>query len=211
MTASARGRSSEVVEQRRRLVDHLQGVGPHVALGMPVGILGRPSSGSSSGATPASMPHSWSSARPSDGRRAFSSSFSISPKTRSAGSSASGIEAHSARGGGVDASSKRAASWTARSARSGSSPKVERVHRTQDARLEVAPAAAGVEDLARRGIEEHRVDREVAPTRRLHVESRGRPRPRCPRWPGPDLRVAPGQRDVHGPRDAVQPAHLVDA
>ena len=61
---------------------------------------------------------------PFDGRRARSSSFSISPQIRSDGRSSSGSDAHRPFVDSSTANSNRAANWTARSTRRLSSAKV---------------------------------------------------------------------------------------
>ena len=98
------------------------------------GSCGQPTSASSSGNSRSTTPSSSASAKPIDGRAAWSSSFSISPQIRSAGRSSSG-SAGTARAcrRRVD-NSKRAANWTARSTRRLSSPNVRGIDRAQQAR-----------------------------------------------------------------------------
>ena len=136
ITASCRGRSaSSPSSSCRRLVHHLQRVRPHVPFGMPLRVLRGLRKRLELGRDrPAASPTRGASASPSEGRRAFSSSFSISPKTRSAGSSASGIAAQRRAVASSTCSSKRAANCTPRSARSGSSANVSGVHGAQHAR-----------------------------------------------------------------------------
>ena len=88
------------------------------------GSCGQPTSACNSGNSRLTTSSSSASAQPSDGRAAWSSSFSISPQMRSAGRSSSGSRRQISRVPGSIESSKRAANCTARSTRRLSSPNV---------------------------------------------------------------------------------------
>ncbi len=107
------------------------------------------------------------SAKPIDGRSAFSSNFSNSPQMRSAGRSSSEMARQMASLSGSIVSSNRAANCTARSRRSESSANVSGIDDAQDAASEILAAVEGVEILVGERIPTDRVDREVAPPRRL--------------------------------------------
>ena len=147
-----------------------------------------------------------------DGRRALSRSFSISPNTRSAGSSR---KRHGPRTAAPSrdrpCSSKRAASCTARSARSGSSPKWLRVHRAQDAapRGRARPPCGSCSSprtgSKRRALMVKSRRREASSS-----DSDGSPTTAMPRCPGPGLRVAARQRHVHRALHPFEAAQLED-
>ena len=205
-----RPRRVEALEQRDGLVHRQQGVGPNVAFGVPLGVLGRRDEGNQLGRHRGQQSPLAQEREADRGRRALSSSFWISPKTRSAGSSARGIDAHRRAVAGSTVSSKRAASWTARSARSGSSPSVagstaRRIRRSRSRRPSKGSTKACAE-----GIEHHGVDREVAAAGRLLEAQVGIARHRDAAMPRPHLRVATRKRDVHGAVRALEAADLED-
>ena len=210
ITARARGRSRPSSSMRPAATSTACSVWTHTSpSGCQSGSWGVPWSGTSSGATAGSIPQSRIRPRPIDGRRAFRSSFSISPKTRSAGSSRRGMEAHSAAVAGSTRSSKRAASWTARSA-AGDPRRSSAGPRPAARGPRGTPGPVGVQDLPRRGIQEHRVQREVPAPRGLgHVEP-GVEGGGDPAMARAALRVATRQGPVDGAKDPLEAADLVD-
>ena len=108
-----------------------------------------------------------------DGRAAWSSSFSISPQTRSAGRSSSGMARHSAAVSSSSVNSNRAANWTARSTRRLSSPNVVRIDGAQQAPIEIGASIERILELAGQRVPGDGVDGEVAPAGGL-LERHGR-------------------------------------
>jgi hypothetical protein len=83
-----------------------------------------------------------------------------------------------------------------------------RVHRAQGPCLEIRPAATGIHDLPADRLEGHRVDREIAPPRRLLDGEARITGDRDAAMAGADLRVAARDRDVDRSRHVGKAAEL---
>ena len=93
--------------------------------------------------------------------------------------------------------SNRAANCSARSTRRLSSANGRRSTTRRRRARQVVLAVERIEDLARQRVARDRVDREIAPPRRIRDRAgSGSPSTENPLWPAPGLRLAPRQRDV---------------
>ncbi len=207
MTASARGRSRSAI--RRAAWSTACNVWTQTSpSGCHSGSCGVPSSATNSGSRRGRKPQACISARPSDGRRAWSSSFSISPHTRSAGSSSSGIARHSPAVAGSTVSSKRAASCTARSARSGSSTNVagSTARSTRAARSARPPCGSSTSPVS--GSNSSALSVKSRRRAASSIDRRGSPTTAMPRCPGPTFESRRGTDTSTGPSTPSRPLTL---
>ena len=201
----------EIVDERRRLVHDLQGVRPHVALGVPGGVLRRRLERQQLRRDDRQHPPGLQE-REAEGRPPRLQQELLDLAEDPLGGQLG--EGHrGAQGGGCLVDFELVPGGELDGAQRAQRVLAERpgVHRAQEAGLEVAPAAPGVEELARGRVEEHRVDREVAAARGLLDRERGVALDRDSPVTRADLRVAPRQGHVDRSLDAFDPGELVHA
>ena len=141
-------RAIEIVDALSRLIDHLQRVYPHVALGMPLRLLLASDEGLELGKQlidDAELQRKRETNRRPLARR---SSFSISPQMRSGGRSSRRIDRHSAFVCSSGVSSKRAANWIARRTRRLSSPNVAGIDDLENRLVEICAAVERILELS---------------------------------------------------------------
>ena len=173
------------------------------------GSCGQPTSASSSGKRRSITPSSSASANPIDGRRARSSSFSISPQTRSAGRSSSGIVRHSATVSADEAELEPRRELQRAQHAQAVVAEGDGIDRAQQPALEIGAAVEGILVGAGQWIPRDRVDGEVAPARRLAQRQRGIAGHGEALVPPAGLRLPPRQRHVHV-RDLVDGEAFAD-
>ncbi len=167
MSATAGPRSRPSVARSGGVHDH-QRVRPHVAFRMPLGVLRTADERREfrqHGVE--STPSSSASARPIDGRSAWSSSFSNSPQTRSGGRSSSGDRSQERLRLVVDRELEARRELQRAQHAKAVVAKRSRIDHAEAPGLEIAPAVERIEDLARQRVARDRVDREIAPSRRV--------------------------------------------
>ncbi len=207
----ARAVFRQIGAERRRLVDDLQRVDPHVAFGVPARVLGsrlqRQQLGREDGQHPPRLQER-EAARRLPGLQQQLLDLAEDALRRQL---ADRHRRAQRRGGRLDLELVARRELDGPQSAQRVVAERARVHGAQHARVEIAPAVPGIEQLVARRVVEHRVDREVAATGGLLDRERRVALDQDAAVAGAGLRVAPRQRHVDGARDAGDAGELEDA